>query len=300
LYSSKRSKMRRFAEGVLPRWGASLLMITSMLLIGASQGRAIHAPPDASSWFIDMNRFSGSAHGSMGCEDCHGDMKEGAGLHADGKDAGVLKKEAGRVYDYGRCKTCHRKSYERYLTGAHAKALKKQTEKAKSDGPLKADALRAPTCGDCHSSHYSGSHLSRVETGRLMTGVCGACHPAQKTTYMENYHGRTGVNLGHEASAYCTDCHGAHNCVSLKDRKTAIEACRRCHLKAPERFAEFVIHPTTEGLDKDDNKKRARVALIRAVTTIMAIIAILVVGFFYGHGFVWLLRELHEKLRKRT
>jgi hypothetical protein len=40
------------------------------------------------------------------------------------------------------------------------------------------------------------------------------------------------------------------------------------------------------------------VALIRVVTILMTILVLLVVGFFYGHSFVWILRELHEKLRK--
>jgi len=131
-----------------------------------------------------------------------------------------------------------------------------------------------------------------------MTGVCGACHPAQKATYLENYHGKVAVNLGNEASAYCTDCHGAHDCVSLKDRKTALAACQRCHPNAGERFTQFVIHPTTEGLAQDNKEKQRHVAIIKLVTIVMTIIVILVVGFFYGHSFLWLLRELHEKLRK--
>jgi len=254
--------------------------------------------PDASSWFIDMNRFSESAHGTFTCEACHEKMTEGDKKHPDLKDSQFLKREATRIFDYSRCKSCHRQSYERYLLGAHAKALSEEQQKLSQGQDLEPKRKKAPSCGDCHSAHYSKSHLSRVKIGRQMTEVCGSCHWAQKVTYLENHHGKTAVNLGHDASAYCTDCHGAHNCISLKDKKAALLACQRCHPQAQERFTEFVIHPTTEDLTKDDKEKKTRVALIKTVTAIMLIIVILVVGFFYGHSLIWLLRELHEKLRK--
>ncbi|MDQ1333737.1 MAG: hypothetical protein QG552_687, partial [Thermodesulfobacteriota bacterium] len=49
---------------------------------------------------------------------------------------------------------------------------------------------------------------------------------------------------------------------------------------------------------QDNKEKQKHVAIIKLVTVIMTIIVILVVGFFYGHSFLWLLRELHERLRK--
>lgn len=254
-------------------------------------------PSDASGWFVDLNRFSESAHRNFTCEVCHGDMRVQGQPHPDTRDTARLKREATRIYDYRRCGTCHRESYERYLRGSHAKALIEE-KTATASKVLVADKLKAPTCGECHSAHYSRSHLSRAATGQEMTAACGACHPAQKATYLENYHGKVAVHLRDEASAYCTDCHGAHDCVSLKDRKAALAACQRCHPDAGERFAQFVIHPTTEGLAQDNKEKQKHVAIIKLVTVIMTIIVILVVGFFYGHSFLWLLRELHEKLRK--
>ena len=254
--------------------------------------------PDASSWFVDMNLFSASAHRNLTCENCHGDMKEQGKKHPDTVDARLLKSDATRIYDYHRCRSCHRESYERYLRGTHAKALAKEQKASVSKEAITSERLKAPTCGDCHSAHYGKSHLSRVATGKEMTEVCGACHPAQKTTYLENYHGKVAVNLSDDVSAYCTDCHGAHDCVSLKEKKAALAACQRCHPKAGEKFTQFVIHQTTEDLAKDNKEKQKRVTIIKIVTLIMMIIVILVVGFFYGHSFLWLLRELHEKLRK--
>jgi NhaP-type Na+/H+ or K+/H+ antiporter len=68
--------------------------------------------------------------------------------------------------------------------------------------------------------------------------------------------------------------------------------------QSDRRFTQVVIHPTVQDLPDDNKQKRAHVALIQVVTLLMAILAILVVGFFYGHSFAWILRELHERLRK--
>lgn len=275
-----------------------LLFCTAIVASSKECIAALAMPADPSSWFVDLNRFSESAHRNFTCEACHGDMNEQGKKHPDTGDATLLKREATRIYDYHRCRSCHRESYERYLRGAHAKALAQEQKGPVPQGSVASERLKAPTCGDCHSAHYGRSHLSKAATGQEMTEVCGACHQAQKATYLENYHGKVAVNLRDEASAYCTDCHGAHECVSLKDRKAALAACQRCHPEAGEKFSQFVIHPTTEGLARDDKEKQKHVTIIKLVTVVMTIIVILVVGFFYGHSFLWLLRELHEKLRK--
>ncbi len=271
-----------------------------LALAGLSPAGAALAPTpaDSSGWFIDLTRFSESAHRDFTCEACHGNMKETGKKHPDTEEMADLAKEAARLYDYRRCRSCHRESYERYLRGAHAKALVEQEKASAPENSDTAKKLKAPTCGDCHAAHYGKAHLSRAAMGKQMTAVCGVCHPAQKTTYLDNYHGKAGVNLGDDASAYCTDCHGAHDCISLKDPKAALAACQRCHPEAGKQFAEFVIHPTKEGMVGENKAKEKRVAIIHVVTLIMTMIVILVVGFFYGHSFLWLLREIHEKLRR--
>ena len=153
-------------------------------------------PDQESSWFVNLNRFADSAHGTFSCEQCHADMDKGNKLHPVSESSTSLLKSATRLYDYSRCRTCHRTSYEKYLLGEHALALQKEELKPENKDLSAADPGNAPTCGDCHSSHYVRSHLSRVETGRNMTRVCGSCHPAQKTSYLENYHGKAAVNLG--------------------------------------------------------------------------------------------------------
>src|SRR4030042_1131310 len=68
------------------------------------------------------------------------------------------------LYDYKKCERCHPQEYQRYLKGAHAMALVQR----KKD---------APTCGDCHVTHYVVSNQSRLDLGRWMTELCGLCPP---------------------------------------------------------------------------------------------------------------------------
>ncbi|MGM0427626.1 MAG: multiheme c-type cytochrome [Thermodesulfobacteriota bacterium] len=276
-----------------------LLLPVFAFLLKIPHGYAAALPAEETSWFINMNRFGDSAHATIPCEECHKDLTGDEQTHPDPKEKTFLKADATRTYDYSQCKSCHRASYERYRLGAHAKVLEKEH---KGQGQLTKTG-RAPTCGDCHSGHYARSHLSRVETGRQMTAVCGSCHRPQLVTYLDNYHGKAAVNLKDPDSAYCTDCHGAHECVSLKDKEVALGACQRCHPDAGKSFAQFVIHPVTEDAPPEDQteadlQKKERVALVRVITAVMGILVLFVVCFFYGHTFVWLLRELHEKLRK--
>lgn len=286
------------------------LLLTVLFIFMGAPARSLplvhasHAPSDASTWFVNMNRFSDAAHRTLACEECHKDRVSDEKPHPDDKDTTFLKVDATRVFDYSQCRSCHRSTYEKYLKGAHAEALNRELKDARTSETEKTTERRAPTCGDCHSGHYARSHLSRVETGRQMTLVCGSCHEPQMHSYLNNYHGKAAVNLGDPDAAYCSDCHGAHECISLKDAATARAACQRCHPEAGDSFAQFVIHPVMADDALADNSpafirdKQKRVALIRVVTIIMGILVLFVVCFFYGHTFVWMLREIHEKLRR--
>jgi hypothetical protein len=229
-----------------------------------------------------MRKFLSSSHGRLSCSECHSYIEEKGVKHPDPK---LLSKSSTLLYDYKRCEKCHPQEYQRYLKGAHAKAL---VEKKKD----------APTCGNCHVSHYAPFSRSRLELGKWMTEMCGTCHPVQKQTYLENYHGKTAATLGYEASAYCTDCHGAHTCLSLKKREAALEACQRCHPNARIRFADFLIHASEEGLKKEDVEKLKKVRVIQWVEIGFGILVFGVLAFFYSHTLVWILRKAHEWLKR--
>jgi hypothetical protein len=251
-----------------------------------------------SPWFVDMNRFALSAHANFKCEDCHGIMTENGRAHPDKSNPDFLKKAATRSFDYSRCQKCHKLSYQRYLAGEHAKALSKELVAAEPSPPGLKDQPPAPTCGECHSSHYDRSGLPRVEIGKRMIGECGRCHKEQTTSYLENIHGKVGFNLQNPAAAFCTDCHGAHTVMSLKDPAAALPVCQRCHPKAEAEFTNFVIHATMAGLPDTDSPKRQSIVWIQRVKIAAIAVVALSLVFFFGHGLLWLLRELHEKLRK--
>jgi len=280
-------------------WGAALLALVFTAGLPAGPGAAALKGAEPSTWFVDMGRFNQGAHASLTCGQCHpkhlkAGQKGSQFKHPDITSPRYLKAPVRREYNYHLCADCHRTAWKRYLGGAHAEAMRRQAQ-----DPPKAGALLAPTCADCHNPHYILGGRDRLALGRRQVRVCGSCHPAQAATYRQSYHGKAAANLGNTRAAFCTDCHGAHTAVSLKDPTVAIQACRRCHLDAPPNFAQMVMHPTLAGLDpKRDAGKLWRVNLILTVGMIMFVIVLVVVGSYYGHHLLWMLRELHHKIRK--
>ncbi len=280
-----------------PSYVLSVLLITAYLMLALTVQPAFSFSPALSSWFVDMERFANSSHRSIKCERCHSEFTVQGKIHPNREDPKAINRDPVRTYDYKRCASCHPEGYERYLKGEHAKALVKERELKASEG--KEPEKMAPTCGSCHSSHYSQSRRSRVQLGTEMVEICGNCHKPQKAGYLANLHGRMGVFLGKEASAYCTDCHGAHTCQSLKDREKALEACRRCHRDANLQFAGIVIHGNPDDVSKKEPEKQKAVFITSTVKHIGQIVGVIVLGFFAIQTFVWVLRELHRKLRGR-
>ncbi|WP_022666190.1 cytochrome c3 family protein [Desulfospira joergensenii] len=246
-----------------------------------------------SDWFVQMDQYAAGAHGTLKCEDCHGPMQAKGKSHPDPEAAGFLKTDPKRTFDYQTCKKCHKTAHERFLKGEHAKAA----EKEKKEGKPSQTGF-APTCGDCHSAHYSKSRKSRADTGKEMTRTCGACHPDQEASYLDNYHGKAGVNLGYDKAAFCTDCHGAHTAVSLKDKTQVLTTCRRCHPDATAAFADIIIHDTTKNLTVKTDAKQKGLKWVHALGTLSLIFVVAVLVFFYAHTGLLMLRKLHEKLRR--
>jgi hypothetical protein len=265
--------------------------------VDAAHSVVSNSPPD-SGWFVDMNRFAQSAHSGFQCRDCHGSMTDHGMKHPDPKSPDFLKTPASERYDYSRCQKCHKLAYERYMAGGHAKAREKQAGAVDGSTPDFQTKKQAPTCGACHSSHYDRSKLSRVEVGKRMVGTCARCHPEHTVSYLANIHGKVGVHLENPASAFCSDCHGAHTVVSLKNPDDAITVCRRCHPKAEMEFANVVVHAAMESAPGEGSPKSISMLWIHRVKIAAICIVALSLVFFFGHGFLWLLREIHEKLRK--
>ena len=286
---------------IYPLYFGIVLATIALILIGiCGKAGAAMLPPSGtgSDWFIDMNRFALSAHAALKCDDCHGSMIEDGLQHTDEKRPDFLRQSATRTYDYARCRRCHELSFKRYLEGGHAKALREEKDPSKEKKQVTGGKIMAPTCGECHASHYERSGLSRVAVGQRMLGACASCHPANAASYRNNIHGRVGIDLGNPKAAFCTDCHGAHTVDSLKKPQTALLACKRCHPKAETEFTGIVIHASLESVPAADAPKKAEVMWIHRIRWIALAVLVLSLAFFVAHSFLWLLREIHDKLRK--
>lgn len=277
---------------------AALLVLSSESYTLA-KARHISPPGDQSGWFVDMNRFVQSAHAALTCGECHGTMTEAGRQHPDEMRPDFLTRPANRAYDYSRCRKCHAIAYTRYQTGGHAKARQEEKTENQKAGESAGKKRTAPTCGDCHVSHYVRSGLSRIEVGRHMITVCGECHAAHTSSYLDNIHGRLGVDLGNTKAAFCTDCHGAHAVASLEKQQSALTVCRRCHRKAEEAFTGIVIHASLQSATAVETEKNRSLLWIQRVRWMAVAVVTLSLTFFGVHSFLWLLREIHEQLRKR-
>jgi hypothetical protein len=59
-----------------------------------------------------------------------------------------------------------------------------------------------------------------------------------------------------------------------------------------------VIHASEEGVKKEDVEKLKKLKMIRWIEIGFGILVFLVLAFFYSHTFVWILRKVHEWLKK--
>lgn len=145
------------------------------------------------------------------------------------------------------CARCHQEIYKRYGQSVHGKALSEQGN------------MDVPGCTDCHRSHNIEDprtiafHLKSPE-------LCARCHSDPKLmkkyglstnvlgTYLSDFHGMTASFYRNEQAtpptltAVCTDCHGVHDILAVKDPRSSVmkanilRVCRKCHPAATENF----------------------------------------------------------------
>lgn len=281
---------------------AAMLFATVLVLLSGSDVKAntmrTSLATGESTWFVNMQRFAQSAHSAFTCDECHGSMLESGRQHPDETRPDFLKRSATQAYDYRRCRKCHELAFKRYQTGGHAKARQEEKTKPKLNPDRAAELRTAPTCGDCHNSHYVRSGRTRIDVGRAMVGVCGRCHPAHTSSYLDNIHGKLGVHLANAEAAFCSDCHGAHTVDALKKQENALTVCRRCHHQAGEKFTGIVVHASLDLVSAAQTETKKSLVWIQRIRWMAIAMVALSLAFFIGHSFLWLLREIHEKLRK--
>lgn len=152
------------------------------------------------------------------------------------------------------CSRCHQGIYDQYKGSVHGKVL---LQDGNSD---------APACADCHRAHNIED--PRTSSFRLSTPeLCARCHTDEKLmkkyglstlvlqTYLKDFHGVTASAHKKEqakpsaVTAVCTDCHGVHDILSVKDPKSSVmktnlkKVCAKCHSGATENFpAAWLSH----------------------------------------------------------
>lgn len=277
---------------MIPRTKVFLtILLLATLLLGCAPRPPTWPPfPDklveTSPWYLDVERFQRSAHGSLSCVECHDDIKTDDPT-APHPDTAKLPQEATALYAYESCQDCHPQEYAAYEEGVHAEAM------ANPEG-IELDA-QPPACGHCHSAHYATAE-TRAELLESVGETCGSCHPDALETYERNYHGKAAI-LGYEVTATCTDCHGAHKVLALLQTGESMAACRRCHTQADASFASYRIH-AHETLNPDPDDPRAQeFQVFFWVKLFFTLLVVGVLGFFYTHTGLWFLRSLHERLR---
>jgi predicted CXXCH cytochrome family protein len=183
------------------------------------------------------------------------------------------------------CATCHKPIYDEYMTSEHGRHSK--TSEGKEH--------KYPTCVNCHSAHV----ISDIHQDKFMSEItqqCGSCHEHLAETYFETYHGKAYM-LGYNEAARCSDCHGAHNILSVNNPNSMVgihnivNTCQSCHPDANERFTGYLTHAT-------HNDKHKYPALYYAFWG-MTLLLISVFSFFGLHTLLWLPRSLVERKRHK-
>ncbi len=193
---------------------------------------------------LDSVHYALLAKGNLNaplCVDCHG-------AHNVSRPA-VPKSRISAT-----CARCHQAIYDQYSRSVHGKAL------------LQGGNADAPVCVDCHRAHNIED--PRTASFRLNTPeLCARCHTDEKLmkkyglstlvlqTYLKDFHGMTASAHKQQqatpsaVTAVCTDCHGVHDILSVKDPKSAVmkanlkKVCAKCHVGATENFpAAWLSH----------------------------------------------------------
>ena len=100
------------------------------------------------------------------------------------------------------------------------------------DGKKFASSVHSPlSCTSCHADLEGkdlphGTPLARVQ--------CGTCHSDEQKQHAASLHGKA-IARGDPLAPHCVDCHGNHDILPVKDRRSAVTAlnvpfvCGRCH-----------------------------------------------------------------------
>lgn len=257
----------------------------------------LHNPSKENNWNPSrhMNSYLESTHGealssregliaAATCSDCHGNHEI---LKSDVPESKVYR---ANVPDT--CGKCHIGVVELYQHSIHGKKL------AEGDP-------RAPICTDCHTAH-SISHPDDPDFMADIVNECGQCHNDPEmagqrhetfyNTYRASYHGQVN-ELGSQRAARCSDCHGSHDILPMKDENSLlygdnlIKTCGKdnCHVGVNAKFVKYDPHA--------DYKDKERYPILYAVWWYFIIVMSGAFGFFGLHTILWFVRSVIDRIK---
>lgn len=211
------------------------------------------------------------------CQTCHG--------HHDIYESGDPRSQTARQKIPQLCSGCHPREYADYSGSVHAEVLL---------GGKRSDAA---TCFDCHMEHLvppAGQEAWKLS----LIKNCGGCHREELETYRKTFHGKV-TRLGYTTVAKCSDCHGFHGILRVRDKDSTLSAsnivntCRggNCHPRATIGFTKFYAHA--------EESNKSKYPSLYYTYIFMTTLLVGVFSFFFIHTFLWAYRALKESREER-
>jgi formate dehydrogenase gamma subunit len=218
-----------------------------------------------------------SAHGILGCKDCHASISDFphpakiakvpcATCHAE--ESAAVPKSIHAAAGEQACASCHGNAHE---VAASEKVMPAkcaechQSEVAEFTASAHGRAAKAgdpdaPTCASCHGpvhALHSSTEAGTPVAKRQIAATCAQCHgnadflarhkmpiahPVEQ--YINSVHGQA-VAQGKNAAS-CSDCHGTHGVLPSRDANSKVnhwrvaETCGTCHQEIAKTYLESV------------------------------------------------------------
>ncbi|MGA2966302.1 MAG: cytochrome b/b6 domain-containing protein [Terriglobales bacterium] len=243
----------------------------------ACHGQAGMTSASGKSVSIDSAKHAASAHGILGCTDCHTTIKdfphpekvvkvECSACHADEASHAPTSVHGTAGVS---CQSCHGNVHE-VVAGAqivpakcaqcHADEVKEFRQSIHGQAAAAGDPY-GPTCLSCHGPVHeiqtSSDPASRVAK-KTLPDTCASCHSDPQflslhkipfahpvELYRQSVHGRAEAG-GNEAAATCSDCHGSHGILPSQDPRSKVNhwniptTCGQCHKDISKTYLESV------------------------------------------------------------
>jgi hypothetical protein len=191
----------------------------------------VRSLPEARRMLVIPEELAASAHGGMGCVDCH---------------TGFARFPHPDAAQTRSCSSCHEAAAADWRQGAHAG----------HEGPLGVEGGEPVTCTQCHGVHTVADVASLGRGPELvrMNERCTSCHETQRLPADDPHQGDSDVG--------CHSCHAPHDVRSPRDPESWMagqrqaEVCAACHEETVARWRTDVHGQAVMAMDPEDYDPR--------------------------------------------